>query len=406
MPYDLKVMPAVDQSKEKDAIPPPGAEKKDAEKKDGDKKEADKHADHRRRSRSRCRLMWAGTRSPPTASGWRCGRNDPQTPGEKKETEAKADADWVNHDMHGTRLYLVRDEGGRDAGRRVEGRGRGARCAQCGVVAELRQAAGGDGADERPERSGSGGRRRLWWMRRTPDKPQKLDAIPPTVGNIAFAPDESAIVFSAATKEDAPPGYDELYALPKESSGAKVIPLVFGIRGAVGIWAAVFLAGWHGDCAGGNGNARDAGAADAGREQAAGAGGPGRAGDERAEYESQENRMGVDGGERRRSRQKLCYAEHLGDACTALPMPELAPKGPEGRGARAGEVDERRVHGGGIAVSAAAGEGPAKRSRWLWMCTAGHSVLSRIATIRSQDSCWGMDGRSSGRIRAARRITA
>ena len=48
MPYDLKVMPAVDQSKEKDAIPPPGAEKKDAEKKDGDKKEADKKAESRK----------------------------------------------------------------------------------------------------------------------------------------------------------------------------------------------------------------------------------------------------------------------------------------------------------------------------------------------------------------------
>ena len=45
MPYDMKVMPAVDESKEKDAIPPPGAEKKDAEKKDGDKKaDADKEA--------------------------------------------------------------------------------------------------------------------------------------------------------------------------------------------------------------------------------------------------------------------------------------------------------------------------------------------------------------------------
>ena len=47
MPYDLKVMAVVDQSKEKDAIPPPGAEKKDAEKKDGDKKEADKKAECR-----------------------------------------------------------------------------------------------------------------------------------------------------------------------------------------------------------------------------------------------------------------------------------------------------------------------------------------------------------------------
>ena len=34
MPYTLKIAPPVDDSKDKDAIPPPGAEKKDAVKKD------------------------------------------------------------------------------------------------------------------------------------------------------------------------------------------------------------------------------------------------------------------------------------------------------------------------------------------------------------------------------------
>ena len=34
--------------------------------------------------------------------------NDPQTPlGEKAQKEAKADARWVNHDPHGSRLYLL-----------------------------------------------------------------------------------------------------------------------------------------------------------------------------------------------------------------------------------------------------------------------------------------------------------
>ncbi len=30
-----------------------------------------------------------------------------QTPGEKKQKDAKADAEWVNHDQHSTRLYLA-----------------------------------------------------------------------------------------------------------------------------------------------------------------------------------------------------------------------------------------------------------------------------------------------------------
>ncbi len=32
---------------------------------------------------------------------------DPETPGEKKQKDAKADADWVNHEKHGSRLYLA-----------------------------------------------------------------------------------------------------------------------------------------------------------------------------------------------------------------------------------------------------------------------------------------------------------
>ncbi|HEX8811175.1 MAG TPA: hypothetical protein VF742_04205, partial [Terracidiphilus sp.] len=50
----------------------------------------------------------------------------------------------------------------------------------------------------------------------TPDKAQQLSMIPPTVGGVAFSPDESTIVFSATTKEDAPPGYDELYTCRKQ----------------------------------------------------------------------------------------------------------------------------------------------------------------------------------------------
>src|ERR1700676_63578 len=46
-PYDLKVQPVVDESKEKNAIPPPGAEKKDPDKKEADKKETDKKPDEK-----------------------------------------------------------------------------------------------------------------------------------------------------------------------------------------------------------------------------------------------------------------------------------------------------------------------------------------------------------------------
>ena len=108
MPYDLKVMAAVDESKEKDAIPPPGAEKKDAEKKDADKKEADKKAESDKEKKPEALPIDVAGYSISADGKWLAvWANDPKTPGEKKETDAKADADWVNHDIHGTRLYLV-----------------------------------------------------------------------------------------------------------------------------------------------------------------------------------------------------------------------------------------------------------------------------------------------------------
>ena len=214
----------------------------------------------------------------------------------------------MNHDIHGTRLYLV----GLKADGTLDGDLKAA-----GVAPDVRIAVWAPSSDKMlvvtepmNDLSDLGPAGQAFVVdAESADKPQKLDAIPPTVGNIAFAPDESTIVFSAATKEDAPPGYDELYALPKESSGSKVIPLSSEFVGQLGFGPLYFSGDGTRDCAGRDGDAYDAGAADAGREQAAGAGGPGRGGDWRAEYESQENGMGVDGGERRRAgKAVLCRA--------------------------------------------------------------------------------------------------
>ena len=80
------------------------------------------------------------------------------------------------------------------------------------------------------------------WHRREPhglwnpphlDKPTKLNAVPATVNGGEFSLDESTIVFAAQTPEDAPPGYDELFALPKETSGAATVRLTSGFLGQV-----------------------------------------------------------------------------------------------------------------------------------------------------------------------------
>ena len=101
--YDLKVIPTVDRSKEKNAIPPPGAEKKDGEKPAEQKTEAKPEKAAVNRSPS----TWRATLLRPDGKWLAVWAKDPETPGEKKQKDAKADAVWVNHEVHLTRLYLA-----------------------------------------------------------------------------------------------------------------------------------------------------------------------------------------------------------------------------------------------------------------------------------------------------------
>ena len=54
-----------------------------------------------------------------------------------------------------------------------------------------------------------------------PAKPTKLDSVPATVSGGAWNADGTSIVFAAATPEDAPPGYDDLYLLATAIGGCK-----------------------------------------------------------------------------------------------------------------------------------------------------------------------------------------
>jgi len=328
MPYDLKVMAAVDQSKEKDAIPPPGAEKKDADKKDADKKDADKKTDTDKEKKPEPLPIDVGGYVISADSKWLAvWAHDPETPGEKKEKDAKADAEWVNHDVHGTRLYLARLK----ADGTVDGELKAA-----GVAPDVRSAVWSQSTDKllvvtEPMNDlsdlGPAGEAFLVDAENA-DQPQKLGEIPPTVGNIAFAPDESAIVFSAATKEDAPPGYDELYALPKESSGEKVVPLSSGFVGQLGFGPLYFPPDGTVIAQAGIGThstpvrltldgSKPPAPVDLGAPVVTG-------------LNTNSKKTGwVWLAENGGAPAKLCYAEHLGDACTALPIPDLAPKGLE-----------------------------------------------------------------------------
>jgi dipeptidyl aminopeptidase/acylaminoacyl peptidase len=325
-PYDLKLMPAVDESKEKDAIPPPGAETS-ANKKDGDssatKKDGDQ-ADEKKPSTPEPLEIDIGGFAPSPDGKWLAiWARDPETPGEKKQKDAKADAVWVNNEKHAERLYLaaLKPDGAIDGALKVvplDPNIRGARWSESSDHLLVTTEPPNDLSDLGPATKA------FLVDAADPDHPTKLSAIPPTVGAIAFSPDESTIVFSAKTPEDAPPGYDEFFALPKESSSQKIISLSSGFKGQLNGMALYFTGGSL--------------VAEAGvgtrltpvRLWLDGSHAP-EPMDLHASVISGLNTnhnqtgwvwLADSGGEPN----KLCYAPHLGDTCTTLQTPALEPE--------------------------------------------------------------------------------
>src|ERR1700677_3487401 len=98
-PFELKIKPVVDQAKLPDALPPKDEGGKSSDTPGNLKKSASDSGE--------VPIDVAGYQVSPDGKYIAIIANDPQTPGEKAQKEAKADAQWVNHDPHGSRLYLL-----------------------------------------------------------------------------------------------------------------------------------------------------------------------------------------------------------------------------------------------------------------------------------------------------------
>jgi dipeptidyl aminopeptidase/acylaminoacyl peptidase len=324
MPYEFKVVPAVDESKAKNAIPPPGAEKKADEKKEDKKAEEKKPEKSEEKKDEPLPIDVSGYAISADGKWLAVWARDPETPGEKKQKDAKADAEWVNHDQHGTRLYLValKSDGKLDGALKVTGMAPDVRGVAWSPVDDrllITTEPMNDLSDLGPAAEA------FVLDAATPDKPEKVNAIPATVGRVEWSSDAKTIIFSAQTSEDAPPGYDELFSV-KVSEGADLSRLTAGFKGQVNAQALyvtadkslIAMAGigtksspvrmpldYHGQVAPIDLGAAVVSGLNTNRKQTGWVW------------------LADTGGQP----EKLCFAAKLGDACGALPVPEMAPKG-------------------------------------------------------------------------------
>ncbi|MGC1784974.1 MAG: prolyl oligopeptidase family serine peptidase [Acidobacteriaceae bacterium] len=189
--FDLKVLPPVDESKRAGAIPP--AKVDAAAAKVPEAKEKPVEIDVAK--------YWIA----PDGKTIALLARDPQTAGEKKEKDAKADAVWVDHDPHGTRLYLLDPVT--------------SKLTVTAVPTNVAFAAWSPSSDrilaiaEAPNNAGDLGPARSAWLvdAKAPQHPARMDALPATIETAAWTVDAQSIAYLAQARQDAPPGYADLY---------------------------------------------------------------------------------------------------------------------------------------------------------------------------------------------------
>jgi dipeptidyl aminopeptidase/acylaminoacyl peptidase len=132
---------------------------------------------------------------------------DPETPGEKKQHDDKADAVWVNHDPHGSRLYLLDPADGK--------------VTATGVPPDVQRVAWtqqsdkmlaiAEGMNDVGDLQPAG---TAWVVSLAdPAHPSQIKAAPATIGAAVWSEDAGHVYFLAQSKPDAPPGYEDLYAM-------------------------------------------------------------------------------------------------------------------------------------------------------------------------------------------------
>jgi dipeptidyl aminopeptidase/acylaminoacyl peptidase len=222
--FDLKIVPPVDDSRAPGALPP------------ADDETSESHAPSTPSSSANEK---SNTKAPePVAidvSGFEIAPNgaialwakDPETPGEKHQKEEKADALWVDHETHLTRLYLLDPATSKLTAVAVPPN-----------VSSVSWAPGSDrllAEAEAPNSAGDLGPALSAWLvevqNNAAQHPVKLP-LPATAHDVEWSNDAQHIFFLAQSQADAPPGYDDLYEF--NFSGGVIRNLSNGYAGSLG----------------------------------------------------------------------------------------------------------------------------------------------------------------------------
>jgi dipeptidyl aminopeptidase/acylaminoacyl peptidase len=203
VPFDLKVVPPVDASREPDAV-------------DGTRDTT---------AVKPVEIDVAGYAVSPDGAYAAVIARDPVTPGEKKQQTDKADAEWVDHDAHGERLYLLDLRSGA--------------LTPTGVPPNVGRAAWSHRSDRLIAISGAmnnaddlGPADTAWMVTvGAPSRPSRLVGAPPTIESVAWSADDSRLFFTAQAETDTPPGYSDLYVLTIAGGGVRNLSKDF--RGSI-----------------------------------------------------------------------------------------------------------------------------------------------------------------------------
>jgi dipeptidyl aminopeptidase/acylaminoacyl peptidase len=204
--FHLKVLPAVDASQQPDAVPP------------GIHSKAQKATP--------LPISVSSFSVSPDGKLIAITARDPQTPGEKKQKQEKADAVWVDHDPHGTRLYLLDSASGKLTVTAVPPNVQGVAWSHSSSQL-IAFASGMNGLGELHP-AGS-----AWLLNISdPAHPVKLSAIPATVGGGVWSWHDRRFYFLAQSQANTPPGYSDLYVLHFATHAVKDLTVSF--QGSIG----------------------------------------------------------------------------------------------------------------------------------------------------------------------------